>query len=372
MFVISFGHKKASVELRQKFAFNDEKCGKLFDCLRGIGVTSAVYLATCNRCELYVGSNVYQALEVLADFSGAERCEIKNHVLIFEGKRAVRHLFSVACGLESMVLGEDEILGQVKRAFAFSNELGFTDYEFNTVFKFAVTAAKKIKTETMLSKSSVSVATLVASKCHRFAKGKKAALIIGAGGEIGSKICKNLLSYGDFEIFATVREKHIGESGVQIISYADRYSYIDKADVIISATRSPHFTVTGENAAQHIHNGKPRLFVDLSVPRDIDEAVSELPFAELVTIDDFQAAAERNNNLKKHELASAGEMLDNELDMLFKELVFHQSLGFLKEFSLANGGDDFMRFVYKFRDAADSQTFESFVATLKKAQEVEG
>ncbi|MCM1365177.1 MAG: glutamyl-tRNA reductase [Faecalibacterium sp.] len=366
MFAISLGYKTASVELRQKFAFDDEDILCLLADLHSIGINSAVYLSTCNRCELYVGTDVYAALEVLADFACVDISCVKNHVLIFEDESAIRHLFRVTCGFESMVLGEDEILGQVKRAFAVSKDNGFTDYEFNTVFKSAVTAAKKIKTETLISKSSVSVATLVAAKCHKFSEKNKTALIIGASGEIGNKICKNLLSYGDFEIFATVREKHVRESRVSIISYADRYSYVDRADIVISATKSPHFTVIGDTVRKNIQTNKPRLFVDLSVPRDIDDAVREIDGAQLITVDDFETIAKHNNSVKQQEFVSANDMVEHELDLVFKELLFHRSLAFLKEFSRENGGDDFMHFVYKFRDASDSKAFASFVETLER------
>jgi len=351
--------------LRQRFAFDSITAEKLLETLRLSGISQAVYLSTCNRCEIYTDCNIYSAIDILAEFAGADVSGIKNHLLVFEGENAVKHLFSVACGLDSMAVGEDEILGQLKRAFAFSSEKGFTDYEFNTVFKAAVTAAKKIKTTTLLSKSSVSIATLAATMCHKFSKGKKTALIIGASGEIGNKICKNLLSFGDFEIFATVREKHIRESGIKIISYSDRYLYADCADIIISATKSPHFTITVEKLSSFIKTKKPRLLIDLSVPRDIDEKVLEIDGVNLITIDDFEEAAKLNVSIKQREIASANEIVKSEVDALLKEMYFHSSLDFLNRFDEKNTMD-FMHFVYSFRNCADAETFSAFINTVKK------
>lgn len=366
MTAISLGYKTSPVELREKIAFDDNVIYLLFEMFKKLDITEAVYLSTCNRCEVYVSSNVYAALEVLSELSKIPLCVLKNHVLIFEGKSAIQHLFKVTCGFDSMVMGEDEILGQVKRAYLLSKQAGFTDYEFNTVFKSAVTCAKKIKTETMISKSSVSIATLAGAKCHKFALGKKTALIIGASGETGGKLCKNLISYGDFEVFATARETHISQKDVNIIPYSERYLYMDIADVIVSATKSPHFTVTYDKLAAVIKTKKPRLFIDLAVPRDIDKTVCELDGAQLITIDEFERLAQHNNEVKQREFASANEIAEHELDLLFKELLFHQSLGFLNDFAASNQYDDFMHFVYKLRDVSDAAAFESFIETLKK------
>ena len=199
MFALSFSYKTSGAEDRQCFSFDSETTEELLTSLALSSVQQAVYLFTCNRVELYAVGDACQALEVLCGFAGKNADEVKSKVLIFEGKSAVRHLFRVTGGFESMVVGEDEILGQVKKAYFFSKDRGFTDYELNTVFQSAIKDAKRIKTETLLSKSSVSVASLAASYCKSFLPGKKTVLVIGASGDTGRTAVKNLLSYGTDE-----------------------------------------------------------------------------------------------------------------------------------------------------------------------------
>lgn len=365
MVAVSISHKTASLDLRQKFAFDEEKTKSFLSFLGSNKNCQAVFVSTCNRCEVYTTADSHSVILALCKFSGAQAQLVKKIAFVYEGNSAAQHLFSVCCGLDSMVLGEDEILGQVKRAFAFAAENGFTGYELNTVFKAAITSAKKIKTETLLSKSSVSIATLVCSKCRKAAAKGKTVLIIGAGGEIGGKTLKNLLSYNEFEIFAAARKRHIPKNGVHLIDYDERYSYADKADIIISATKSPHYTFTYEKLCQVLKTKKPRLFVDLAVPRDIDRDVLLIVGSELVTIDDFEKIASENCRLKKRELVSAEEIMNSDVDELCREMLFHDNRELIERIF----GREKINFAYKFRDNADAPQFRAFIDVLKKMEE---
>ena len=367
MFVLSLNHKTSCAEDRQCFSFDSRKTEELLKTLALSSVSQAVYLFTCNRVELYAVGDACRALEILCGFAKADADEIKNKILIFEGKSAVRHLFRVTGGFESMVIGEDEILGQVKRAYFFSKDLGFTDYELNTVFQSAIKDAKRIKTETLVSKSSVSVASLSASCCKSFRPGKKTVLVIGASGETGRTAVKNLLSYGEdeFEIYAAVRRNLVTEKGVIPVDYGQRYDYTDKADIIISATKSPHFTVVRSELKKHIRTEKPRLFIDLSAVHDIDPAIAELPDATLITIDDFEKIARSNNEQKAQELHFAERILDCELESLYKELSFHRFLNRHRE--MLEDKNAFLSFLYKFRDTSNSEEFDSFLGVMERA-----
>lgn len=369
MFVLSFSHKTSSAEERKCFSFDPEKTERLLKSLALCGLNEAVYLFTCNRVELYAVGDGYRALEVLCDFSGVQIGKIKSKVMIFEGRNAIRHLFRVTGGFESMVVGEDEILGQVKKAYSFSKERGFTGYELNTVFQSAVKDAKRIKTETLLSKSSVSVASLAASCCKTFLPGKKTVLVIGASGDTGRKTIRNLLSYGkaEFEIFAAVRRSAVGEKEVIEVDYGQRYRYADRADIVISATKSPHFTVVKDDFLENQIVKKPRLFVDLSAVHDIDPEMAEVPGAKLITVDDFEKIAKSHNDRKRNELHFAEEILEHELDTLYKELSFHRFLTRYEK-ELLNR-KTFLGFLYKFRDISSSEELDSFLAVMERAVE---
>ncbi|MGN0522593.1 MAG: glutamyl-tRNA reductase, partial [Eubacterium sp.] len=333
------------------------------NALKKADIPEAVFLTTCNRTEVYGVGNVYEALDILSGYSKSD-VGIKNNVLIFDGENAIRHLFRVACGIESMVVGEDEILGQIKNAFAFSQKNGLTGYELNTVFKAAITSVKKIKTQTLISKSSVSVATLVAAKCRKFSG--KTVLMLGASGEIGGKVLKNLLSYGEFEIYATTREGHISNDNLTVISYAQRYDYTDKADIVISATKSPHFTIVSNKLKEHISASKPRLFIDLAVPRDIDGDIKHIPNITLMQIDDFNDIAKQNSEIKRCELKTAQDLMNEDIDTLLKELSFHSVLPKIQ--SIAD--DKIKHFIYNFRDTANAKEFESFINVFSQMEDI--
>lgn len=367
MFALSFSHKTATAADRACFGFDEEQTVQLFGKLALSGVCQAVCLFTCNRAELYAVGDAFQALRVLCDFAGVPVGAYKSKVLIFEGKAAIRHLFRVTGGFESMVIGEDEILGQVKRAYFFSKDRGFTDYELNTVFQSAIKDAKRIKTETLLSKSSVSVASLAASCCKSFRSGKKTVLVIGASGETGRTTIKNLLSYGEFEIIAAARRSPVNEAEITVVDYSCRYDYADRADIIISATKSPHFTVVREAFEKVCRTRKPRLFVDLSAVHDIDPEMASLPETRLITIDDFEKIARSNNEQKNQELLFAEQILDSELDSLYKELSFHRL--FMKYQKRLEKNPAFLGFLYQFRDTSNSEELDSFLGVMERMVE---
>jgi glutamyl-tRNA reductase len=365
MFALSLNFKTANIALREGFAFNDEKVLSLLNIFKNNNIDECVYLCTCNRCEIYGVGDEYTALKIFCDFAKASSDEVKSHIFVYSGKNAVVHLFRVCCGFESMVFGEDEILGQIKKAFSFSQNNNFTDFELNTIFKSAITSAKKIKTQTLISKSSVSIATLVASKSHKFIDGKKNVLLIGGSGEIGSKVLKDLISYNEFEIYATTREQHNTKGDVHIIPYANRYDYVNSADIIISATKSPHFTIVADKVKSHIKNDKERLFIDLAVPRDIDDEVKNNSNNTLMQIDDFEEIANNNKQIKLDEYKTAEDLMNEDIDTLLKELCFHSLLPKIQKVK----SDEIKRFIYTFRDTANASEFESFANVFAKCDE---
>lgn len=352
--IISISHKIAPLHIREMFAFTKEQqedmMRKMTDHLE---VSECVVLSTCNRTEMYVYSEseskgyVFNLMEeVLLNAAGAgDEEEVGNYLLFFHGKKAIQHLFQVAAGLDSMVIGEDQILGQVKTAHQQARAIGTTGVYLNTFFRMAVTGAKKVKTDTDLSKTSVSTATLaikVAEESLGSLKGKKV-MIIGATGKIGGIVLMNLLSLGEAEVYVTTRSNKVistkhGQNDYIMIEYEDRYDYIDAMDVVISATSSPHYTLTCGKMKKSLKTEKPRVFVDLAVPMDIESKVITLGDISYFNIDDFTRIAKENNQKKLEEAKAASGILD-EYELQFEQwMVFQKSLPIM-----ARVRDNFMK-----------------------------
>lgn len=325
--LLSISHKTAALEIRKLFAFTGEQQKELLEALcKEAGADESVVISTCNRTEIYTfyskeeqQQKLFSKMQrVILEKAGALKVEhITDYLRFYQGEKAVRHLFLVASGLDSMVIGEDQILGQVKKAHEQAREAGTTGKYLNTLFRYAVTCAKRIKTDTELSKTSVSTATLAikaAEEALGSLQGKKI-MVIGGTGEIGGIVLKNLYSMKGIHIYSTIRnvtlthDAHLKSESSQVIDYKERYSYVDDMDVVISATSSPHYTLTYSKLREQIHTEKPRVFVDLAVPVDIEEAVTEIPRTFLYNMDDFEALARANNQAKKQAAKEAGEIL---------------------------------------------------------------
>lgn len=352
--IISISHKIAPLHVREMFAFTkkqqEEMMRRMTDCLE---VSECVVLSTCNRTEMYVYSEsgsegvVFNRMEdVLLECAGAQEEEdIGNYLLFFHGKKAIQHLFEVAAGLDSMVIGEDQILGQVKEAHKQARAIGVTGVYLNTFFRMAVTSAKKVKTDTDLSRTSVSTATLaikVAEEALGSLRGKKV-MIIGATGKIGGIVLMNMLSLNGPEVYVTTRSNKVistkhGQNNFLTIEYEDRYDYIDAMDVIISATSSPHYTLTCSRLRKCMRSNKPRVFVDLAVPMDIESRVSDIGGVAYYNIDDFTRIAKENNQKKLQEARAATGILE-EYELQFEQwMVFQKSLPIM-----AKVRDNFMK-----------------------------
>lgn len=403
---ISISHKTAGSTERQRCFIPREMAEKLLgellqdlpctgECAESAGqIEQCVILSTCNRTELYVQGrenvpgeentqgegNVFARLEeVLAEATGESVEWIRSLARRYQGRKAIRHLFQVTCGMESMVIGEDEILGQVRDAYTRSQKMELTGYELNTIFQAALACAKRVKTQTELSKTSVSVATLASSEVFRFlslkkakpsAISKKTILLIGSTGQMGSILLKDLLSREGVRILATSRS-HQGmlqssDPRVQNVDYRDRYACLDEADVIVSATTSPHYTVTAGRAEEWMKTDKDRLFVDISMPPDIDDAVREIPHCRLISLEDIKGLARENNQRKQQALTDAGEILVEEVDKVCNVLAFHH---------FAEQNDDWRdkyadypaeKLVYLLRDELDGISFEAVLKALGK------
>lgn len=381
--LISISHQNAPLSIRELFAFPELVQEDLMRQMLERGYAEeCVIISTCNRTEVYTysgreESNFTDMQNLLLEFAGASEVEnIGDYVRFYSGTKAVKHLFHVAAGLDSMVMGEDQILGQVKRAHEQARKAGTCDVYLNTLFRYAVTAAKKVKTETDLSRTTVSTATMAVKAAEQelhSLQGKKV-MLIGASGKIGSVVLKNLQCIKGTEVYITsrnlgqAREDHHHKITYQVMEYEDRYTLADEMDVIISATSSPHYTLTFEKLAKSLRTSKTRVLVDLAVPIDIEARVEQLPGVRRYDIDDFRELAKANNEKKQHEVLAADQILE-ECRLDFERwLVFQQALpqiAKMKEWMIREAerkgfGKAIDKMFYKIRDHSAPEDLRRF------------
>lgn len=343
--LVSISHKTAPLEVRELFAFTKEQQEELMRALISEGgAAESVVIATCNRTEIYTyyedkegqRKNLFtlQQQLILREAGASDRRDVADYLRFYQEEKAVSHLFSVTAGLDSMVVGEDQILGQVKKAQEQAQEAGTCGKYLNTLFRYAITCSKKIKTETDLSKTAVSTATLAVKAADEALGGLegKHVMVIGGTGQIGGIVLKNLYSMKGLHIYSTIRnvtlthDAHMKSESNTLIDYKERYEYLDQMDVVISATASPHYTLTYARVKEKLKTEKPRVFVDLAVPVDIEESIAGLPRTFFYNMDDFEELARANNQAKKQAVRQAGEILKEYEEDFMRWMIFQQAV----------------------------------------------
>ena len=319
IFVIGVNHKTATVGVREKVYFALENLALyLQDLLSQRAVQEAVILSTCNRSELYCeADSLNGAYEWFYAQTALTPDELANAIYVYRGEGAVQHIMEVACGLDSMVLGEPQILGQMKDAYTESCALGAVGPCFHRLFQQVFTVAKEIRATTAIGACPVSVA----SAAVNFAKQQTAqfgaanVLILGAG-DTTTLLLRYLQEQVDKPI--TVLNRTIDKAIATVApfngvgaGFDNLASALMAADVVFSATGSPLPIVTKALLADVIHSreNKPLTFIDIAVPRDIDPQVAELPQINLYCIDDLKTIIEHNRQGREHAAIKARDMI---------------------------------------------------------------
>ena len=387
--LISISHKNAPLEVRARFAFPVEAQEELMRQVIARNIAEeCVFISTCNRTEIYTyhacpGSNFIKMQALLFEFAGIQvEEEMGDYVRMYQGSKAIKHLFHVAAGLESRVMGEDQILGQVKRAHEQAHQIGTCGVYINTLFRYAVTAAKKVKTETDLSRTTVSMATMAIKAAEQglgTLHGKKV-MLIGASGKIGGVVLKNLQCIEGAKVCITSRnmsqakEDHHHRITYQVMEYDNRYELMDEMDVIISATSSPHYTVTYGKLSKVLKTEKPRVLIDLAVPIDIEAKVEQIPGVKRFDVDDFQELARVNNEKKQHEVQAADQILAEIQKDFERWMVFQLSLPKIEQLKKRmleeaekKGFDRAIdKMLYKLRDHSEPSELYAFFSHMEE------
>lgn len=323
--VVGVNHNNTPINIRENVSFTDTQKIEGINFLLDNGIEEAIILSTCNRSEVYIYSNnILDKVEVVKnfyqDFFDVEN--IEKFLFNKTGEEAIKHVFNVSAGLDSLVLGEDQILGQVKDAHDFARQLGSSKKVFNKLFREAVTVSKDIKTTTKISHQPLSI-SYIGIKCLKEKMGSlenKNALVIGLG-KMSKLAMKHLEEEQLNNIYVTNRSyeklKNIQDEYKNLIpiKYEDRYEVMDKVDIVISATASPH-TVLKKDEMPKTSN--KLIMMDIALPRDIDKNLNEFENIEVYDIDDLKKISEANDK-KRRELASIGELIIDEKIEEFNE-----------------------------------------------------
>jgi glutamyl-tRNA reductase len=312
--ILGINHKTAPVALREKVAFSEDR---LISALRSLrqenGVAEVVILSTCNRTEVYwSGSASGAELSQWLEKHHGNDLDLAPSLYNHQESSAVEHAFSVASGLDSMVLGEAQILGQLKDAYRVAQETGSTGPVLNKLFQAAFSAAKRVRSETRIGANAVSLASATVSLARRVYSDLSAhsALLIGAG-EMNALTARHFMSAGVKRLVIANRTLERAQTlAAEINAYPVGLHDLDKelaqADIVISCTASPTPLVTKRavEAAIRARRRRPIFMVDMAVPRDIEAEVADLEDVYLFSIDDLQQLV--NENLQQREAAAGG------------------------------------------------------------------
>jgi glutamyl-tRNA reductase len=328
LLVLGVSHKTAPLPLRERLALPEGRAsGVLAELAGGAAVREAVALSTCNRTELYLYAAdpveaESEALGALARQADIRPTELFGHLYALRGLEAVRHLFEVAGGLDSMIVGEAEIQGQVKRAYELALVEGVTGPLTNRLFRDALAAGKRVRTETAVGRSRVSVAS-VAVELARETLGdlsQRRVLVIGAG-ENGELTARALAHAGVSTVFVANRryDRAIGLAqhfGGEAVRFDDLPAELARADIVVGSTGSPHQIVGREELELVVaeRERRPLLLIDIAVPRDFESSVRELAGITLYDMDDLQREVARNISVRESEATRARVVIDREVE----------------------------------------------------------
>jgi glutamyl-tRNA reductase len=315
--VIGLSHHSSPVTVRERFAFAESRIPASLDSLRQAGIAEeAVILSTCNRVEIYAASLLDSARACSALQAFLVSCHnyqepLTEEIYALGEPQSVHHLFRVACGLDSMVLGETEILGQLKKAYDLALQTGHTGSRLNKAFQRAFNVAKRVRTETNIQRGSVSVGSVAAELAEKiFTRlGDRDVMIIGAG-DTSEKTARALLSRGARSIVVTNRSHDRAvalakELEGRAVAFEDWAKEFANLDIIISSTSAPHYILDRARLEPllKLRRNRPLLLIDIAVPRDIEPEVNFLENVFLYNIDDLQAIA--RDYLKQRQLEVA-------------------------------------------------------------------
>ncbi|MBI2940743.1 MAG: glutamyl-tRNA reductase [Chloroflexi bacterium] len=323
---VGLNHRTAPVAVRERFAFAQAQLVEALGVLPAY-VAEGTILSTCNRTEVYAvadqaGEARARCLQFLVDFHGLSPGDVEPHVYAHENEDAARHLFRVAAGLDSMVLGEPQILGQVRQAYEAASRHECLGAILSSLFRSALHVGKLVRTETDIGRHAVSL-SYAAVELARSIFGDLArccVLVVGAG-EMGKLTARTLVDCGAGAVLVANRtlaraEELAGRFGGQAVPFDDLSAALARADIVISSTDAPGFIIDAAQVRQamaRFRHNRPLFLVDIAVPRDVDPAVQQVSGVYLYNVDDLQAICEANRGERQREVRKVEALIDLEV-----------------------------------------------------------
>lgn len=336
MYIVAIGinHRTAPVEVREKLAFGKTGVVSVAQEIKEIPqIQGCVILSTCNRMEIYAAvTQINEGLAVLRNYfrqkANLNEDEASRYFQIWTCYEAISHLFRVAAGLDSMILGETEILGQVRNAYELACRLKTGNHVINPLFQEAIKIGKRVRTVTGIDQHPVSVsyaAVELAGQIFRDLQGRTV-LVVGAG-EMGELILKHLVAKGVSTVLVSNRSFERAEAltrtyGGEAIRYDLLFAHLDRADIVISCTAATHFVITADKIQKAVvdRDVRPLFLIDIAVPRDIDPAVREIPGVILYDIDDLEQVVLKNMEERRRAAVAAEEIIKEAVGEFLKWL----------------------------------------------------
>lgn len=325
---VGLNHKTAAVEVREKLAFDGAKLERgLVEFAALSTVKEAIIVSTCNRVEMYANvSDVQEASEeiktFLSGFHGIRRDLLDTSLYFHGGRDAVRHIFRVASSLDSMVVGEPQILGQIKDAFDFSLGKKTTGVLLNKLLKKSISVAKRVRTETRIAENAVSISFAAVELAKKIFTDitDKSVMLLGAG-EMAELAAKHLVNSGVRDLSVANRTFATGcklaeEIGGRPVKFEEFLDEMTHSDIIICSTGAPDYVVKRPDMQQVMHRRKqkPVFMIDISVPRNLDPGINDLPNVYLYDVDDLQGVVDTNVEGRQKEAAKAEAIIAEEID----------------------------------------------------------
>src|SRR5262245_48641746 len=327
LFVAGLSHKNAAVELREQLAVDEDKLRELLRDIAGAGVVrEAIILSTCNRVEVYAVAEVpgearAATFRQLCRHRGVETAAVEAALYTYAEGDAVRHAFRVASSLDSMVIGEPQILGQVKDAFALAQSCETVGPALHSLFSQAFAVAKKVRTETEIARHAVSVsfaAVELAKKIFAGLEGK-AVLLVGAG-KMSELAARHLVEQGVFPVYVTNRTWPRAQEMARALSgtavpFDELSTALAAVDIVVTSTGAPEPVIRRETVQRVMHGrrGRPLFFIDIAVPRDVEATVGTLEDVYCYDIDDLKQVVDANLRERVREAYRAEALVEREV-----------------------------------------------------------
>ncbi len=332
IFVVGLNHKTAAVDVREKLAFNGQKLEDGLMRLKTLSeVKVAVILSTCNRVEMYTNVKdtvtAYESIkDFISEFHGLDRGSLEKSLYAYENLAAVKHVFRVASSLDSMVVGEPQILGQIKDAFEFALKKKTTGILLNKLMKKAISVAKRIRTETKIAENAVSISFAAVELAKKIFTdlSTKSVMLLGAG-EMAELAAKHLMSSGVKEVLVANRTYETGcslakEFNGRAVKFEDFVHEIANTDIVICSTGASKYVLLKEQM-HHVmkeRKHKPVFIIDISVPRNIDPEINNIDNVYLYDVDDIQGVVDSNVQGRQKEAEKAEAIITDEIETFQK------------------------------------------------------